>query len=304
MQQERGYIPHAKTSSFQQYHATRSASTGAVASRQEGECRGRAAELAVAAPVRAPPGDAAEEVPCLQIEASREEEEGERGDTATTSSTAVEATSTASEHDGRGGGTTHVRSAARLAGEEGPRLQILHSAARLDVHRAVRRGGHLQLYRAGSGEWPFLGGFRRPVWRRRPGGWRRWRRRRWGSLRWPLLRLAPAVELLCSASRLAVELLQGMPAVRGLVVLAVKTGSDGGAMGELGREGVTAEGVARTGTDGGGEADDWNCGGCRSARTPQECITPKAFAHFAASDAATVGGGTVAFCSAYQRCRC
>jgi hypothetical protein len=116
MQQERGYIPRAKTSSFQQYRVTRSASTGAVASRQEGECCGRAAELAVAAPMRAPPGDAAEEVPCLQIEASREEEVGERDDTAT-------ASSTASEHDGRGGATTHIRSAARLAEEEGPRLQ-------------------------------------------------------------------------------------------------------------------------------------------------------------------------------------
>jgi hypothetical protein len=153
MQQERGYIPRAKTSSFQQYRVTRSASTGAVASRQEGECCGRAAELAVAAPMRAPPGDAAEEVPCLQIEASREEEVGERDDTAT-------ASSTASEHDGRGGATTHIRSAARLAEEEGPRLQILRSAARLDVRRVARRGGHLRLCRAGSGEWPFLGGFR------------------------------------------------------------------------------------------------------------------------------------------------
>jgi hypothetical protein len=109
----------------------------------------------------------------------------------------------------------------------------------------------------------------------------------------PLLRLAPGH----GAS-------PRMPAVRGLVVLAVETGSGGGAMGELDRKGVTAEGVALTGTNGGGEADGWNCGGCRSARTPQECITPKAFAHFAASDAATVGGGTIAFCSAYQRCRC
>jgi hypothetical protein len=109
----------------------------------------------------------------------------------------------------------------------------------------------------------------------------------------PVLRLAPGR----GAS-------PGMLAVRGLVVVVAETGSGGGAMGELGREGETAEGVARTGTDGGGEADGWNCGGCRSARTPQERITTKAFAHFAASDAATDGGGAIAFCSAYQRCRC
>jgi hypothetical protein len=94
------------------------------------------------------------------------------------------------------------------------------------------------------------------------------------------------------------------PAVRGLVVMAVKTGSGSGAMGELGCEGETTESAARTRTDGGGEADGWNCGGCRSARTPRECSPPKAFAHFAASDEAIVGEGTIAFCSAYQRCRC
>jgi hypothetical protein len=94
------------------------------------------------------------------------------------------------------------------------------------------------------------------------------------------------------------------PAVRGLVVMAVETGSGSGAMGELGCEGETTESAARTRTDGGGEADGWNCGGCRSARTPWECSPPKAFAHFAASDEAIVGECTIAFCSAYQRCRC
>jgi hypothetical protein len=201
MQQERGYIPRAKMSSFQQYRATRSAFAGQLPpARRERAAGVRRSSSSPPLCARRPPGDAAEEVPCIQIEASKEEEEGERG---------------ASELNGRGGEldgqrvsplkkSRGFRSSARSCSPPGPCSAPQHPGVRtcaaapqrLDVRRAARRGGHLQLRRVGSGEWPFLGGFRRSLRRRRPGGWRRWRRRRWGSLRWSLLLLAPAVELL------------------------------------------------------------------------------------------------------------